>query len=263
MTPSPGPLAALLTSLPLDFAGALRQATQLGFTHVDVVAVVDRPVAHLEALAESGAVVQCAAIGRNLPAGYGLDIADALMRRKALAVVKQHMDDAARLGAASVYIVPGFDDRATALAYFAECCGLLADHAAQRMMRLCVEHFPGRALASAATTLAWLESLAHPNLYLLLDVGHCLISGEDSAAVARHAGARLGYVHLDDNDGQSDGHWPLLTGRLAARDLEDLRDAMRTIHYIGGMALELKPDHGDVIAGLRASKEIAEQKLFG
>jgi sugar phosphate isomerase/epimerase len=263
MTPPPGPLSVCLTSWPLDFTNAVHQAAQLGFTHVDVVALVDRPAAHLEALAESGVIVQCAAVGRNLPAGYGLDACDAGIRRKTLDVVKQHIADAAQLGATSVYIVPGFDSGAAALASFAEACALLADYAAQRMMRFCVEHFPGRALPSVAATLAWLESAAQPNLFLLLDSGHCLLSGENPAESARRAGARLGYVHLDDNDGQSDCHWPLFTGQLTARHLEEVRDALWTLGYCGGLAFEFNPQHPHATAGLRASKAAIGPLLRG
>ena len=38
------------------------------------------------------------------------------------------------------------------------------------------------------------------------------MSGEDPEAVIANAGDRLGYVHLDDNDGLSDLHWSLLEG---------------------------------------------------
>jgi sugar phosphate isomerase/epimerase len=262
MTPFIGPLAAFLTSLPHDFSDAVRQATQLGFTHVDVVALVDRPAAHLDALADSGAVVQCAALGRDLPSGYGLDIAEAATRRKTLDLVKRQITDAARLGANSVYIIPDSDGSATALERFAECCTLLADYAAQRMLRLCIEHMPGRALPTVAVTLAWLETIGHPQLYLLLDVGHCLLSGEDASACVRRAGSRLGYVHLDDNDGRSDVHWPLLTGRLTPHDLEELAASLRAIAYRSGLALELNAAHGDAMAGLRTSKEIAERALY-
>jgi 5-keto-L-gluconate epimerase len=256
MSPSLEPLAAFLPSLALDFADAVRLTTQLGFTHVDVAALVERPHAHLEALADGGALVQCAALGRELPSGYGLEITEVAIRRQTLDLLKHQLADAASLGANSVYIIPSHDASATALAYFAEGCTLLADYAAQRMLRLCVEPIPGRALSTAGETLDWLESLAHPNLYLLLDVGHCLISGEDVGACVRRAGPRLGYVHLDDNDGMNDLHWPLLTGRLTPRDLEELVKALREIGYSGGLALELKPGHGDVLTELRESKEI-------
>ena len=71
-------------------------------------------------------------------------------------------------------------------------------------------------MADAAAMLAWLRQSAHPNLGLLLDVGHCLIAGEDAGAAARAAGPLLAHVHLDDNDGVGDLHWPLLSGQLTA-----------------------------------------------
>jgi sugar phosphate isomerase/epimerase len=261
MTPAPGPLAAFLTSLPLDFTDACRAAADLGFTHADIVAVADRPAAHREALADTGLLVQCAALGRDLPQGQSLDATDVAARRAALELVKRQVADAARLGASSAYIVPGGDDGAPALARFAEACTLLADYAGARMVRLCVEHIPDRALPSAAATLDWLGALAHPNLFLLLDAGHCLISGEDAAAVVRRAGPRLGYVHLDDNDGQGDVHWPLLTGRLTRDGLVTLLAALREVEYRGGVALELNAAHGDAVRGLRESKEIVEALL--
>src|SRR5205085_4210790 len=122
--------------------------------------------------------------------------------------------DAAQLGATHAYLVPGFDDSRGGLARFAEGCALLADHAAAQMIRLCVEAFPGRALPGVATTLDWLKQVGHPNLALLLDVGHCLISREEPSRAVAQAGAFIGYVHFDDNDGVNDVHWPLLTGRL-------------------------------------------------
>jgi sugar phosphate isomerase/epimerase len=261
MKPPLFPLSAFLTSLPLDFADAVPTATQLGFTHVDVVALTDRPAAHLDALADSGALVQCAALGRNLPSGQTLDATAAALRRAAVETVKRQLADAAHLGATYAYLVPGLDASDAALTRFAEACGLLADYAAGRMVRLCVEHVPGRALSTTAATLAWLNGITHPNLSLLLDVGHCLLSGEDAGALVRQAGARLGYVHLDDNDGQGDVHWPLLTGRLTQRDLEELASALRDINYRGGLALELNAAHGDPVKQLRDSKEIVE-RLF-
>ena len=56
-------------------------------------------------------------------------------------------------------------------------------------------------MPTAAATLAWLSKVDHDNLFLLLDLGHCLISDEDPTQVIAQAGRRLGYVHLDDNDG--------------------------------------------------------------
>jgi len=260
--PCPGPLSVLLTSLPLDLPAALAEAVALGFTHVDLVARAERSPADLEALADSGVLVRCLSIGRDLPPGTALDALDVGARRAAYEVVQRQIDDAARLGAACVYLVsppPGGDP---ALRAFAEVCALLADHAGRRMMPLCMEPIPGRALATTVRMLAWLEQLAHPNLALLLDIGHCLISGEDPAAMARQAGRRLGYVHLDDNDAVGDLHWPLLSGRLTRQHLDDLAVALRELRYGAGLALELNPGNLEPVTALRESKRIAEEHLL-
>jgi sugar phosphate isomerase/epimerase len=258
---SPWPLAAFLTSLPLDFADAVKQVAALGFTHIEVVAEVDRPASHLEALADSGVVVASASLGRGLPDGHTLDATDVQVRRATLRLVERQISDAARLGATAAYIVPGMQADETSLAYFAESCTLLADFAASRMIRLCVEHVPGRALPTAAATLDFLERVGHPNLALLLDVGHCLVSGEDIADVVRRASSWLGHVHLDDNDGVGDLHSSLLTGRLTEVHLRELFAALRAANYSGALSLELKPANSDAVSPLRESKKVVEQMV--
>src|SRR2546423_1314695 len=136
-------LSTLLTSLPLDFEAAVRQVAALGFTHVDVVAQIERLPSHLEALADSGLIVGCTALGKGLPADYTLDTANLDSRRHALDAIKQQIADSAGLGATHGYLVPGHDGTAAGLTRFADACALLADFADQRMLRLCIEHVPG------------------------------------------------------------------------------------------------------------------------
>ncbi len=255
------PLAAFATSLPGDLVAVLSQIASLGFTHVDLVAEIDRPIDQREALADSGLLLSCLALGRNLPAGYSLDAADVSVRRATLALLQRQVADAASLGATTVYLVPGLDRSAMALNCFAEGCSLLADYASARMLRLCVEHVPGRALATAAATLDWLDRVGHPKLGLLFDVGHCLISGEDPAAMVRQASERLGYVHLDDNDAIGDLHWPLLTGRLSEQQLGDTLAALQAIRYQAALSLELSPTSSDPVQALHAGKRIVERLI--
>jgi sugar phosphate isomerase/epimerase len=259
-TPS-WPLAAFATSLPGELTVVLPQIAALGFTHVDLVAELDRPAEHLEALANSGLLVSCMALGRHLPAGHTLDAADVGVRRATLELLRRHVADAARLGATTAYLVPGTRADETTLSCFADGCALLADYAAGRMVRLCVEHIPSRALPTAARTLDWLESIGHANLGLLLDVGHCLISGEDAAAVIRRAGRRLGYVHLDDNNGMGDLHWPLFTGKLTQQQLADVMTALGEIGYHGALSLELNPANREPVAALRDGRALVQRLI--
>ncbi len=252
-------LSAMLTSLPLDFGPALRQVKELGFTHVDVVATAERAEGDAAALADAGLWVSCASVGRGLPEELTLDTAAVDVRRAAVEAMRQQIADAARLGAKDCYIVPGRDTSKVALTRFSDACGLLADYAAGRMVRLCVEHIPGRALPTAAAVLDWLGDVKHPNLALLLDVGHCLISNEDSAEVVARAGARLRHVHFDDNDGVGDLHWPLLAGRLTRATLRAFVKALQEHHYAGNAALELNPQNPNPIEALRHSKRCIEE----
>ena len=249
-------LAALATSLPLDFVPAIEQIRALGFTHVDVVGLGERRAEHLDSLADSGLIVACVAVGRGLPEGITLDAADVAVRRQAVTHVERQITDAARLGATRCYLVPGHDASRAGLMHFADACAVLADFAAARMLRLCVEHVPGRALATVATTLAWLRQVQHDALDLLLDVGHCLISDEDPVQAVMMAGDKLGYVHLDDNDSVSDLHWPLLTGRLTAEMLDALLNVLDTDDYEGGVALELNPANADPVRALADGKAL-------
>jgi sugar phosphate isomerase/epimerase len=251
-------LSALLTSLPLEFERGVRELAALGFTHVDVVGLAERPEKHLDALAESGLIVSCSAIGRGLPEGCTLDAPSVAQRRLALEEMKRQITDIARLGGRYGYIVPGRDGSAEAMARFAEACAMLADFAAGRMVRLCLEHNPGTALPNAAITLALLEQIGHEHFGLLLDVGHCLLSGEDPAAVVARAKERLFYVHLDDNDGVSDLHWPLLTGRLTEDLLRATLASLVAQGYAGGLALELRAENAEPAEALRRGRQLVE-----
>src|SRR5262249_26083599 len=93
------PVSAMLTSLPLDFGPACLQAASLGFTHVDLIGLVDRPAEHHEELAVDGLLVSCTAVGKGLPDGQTLDAATLDARRAALDLVQLQIADAARLGA--------------------------------------------------------------------------------------------------------------------------------------------------------------------
>jgi sugar phosphate isomerase/epimerase len=248
----------MLTSLPLDFAPALAQVAEIGFTHVDVVALADRPASHLEALAHSGLIVACASLGRGLPEGCTLEAPSLDNCRTSLGLMKRQVSDAAMLGASVAYVVPPLDPAPESVTRFADGCALLADHAASRMVRLCLEPVPGRALGSAAAALEWLEATGLDRVSLLLDLGHCLISHEDPAAVVRRAGPRLAHVHLDDNDGGGDLHWPLFSGRLTRSTLQQFLTALDDVNYCGVMAFEFHPQLADPLNALREGKRIVE-----
>ena len=74
-------LSVLITSLPLPAEEALPVLERYGFRHVDLVGKGQRPDAEREALADSGLIVNCVALGRDLPAGCTLNALDMGLRR--------------------------------------------------------------------------------------------------------------------------------------------------------------------------------------
>lgn len=230
----------------------------IGFRSIDVQAKTFVGPAARARIDDLGLSVACLALCFNMKDGAALDGPTAAAQQAALDHCREGLDHAAALGASTAYVVPG-DDPAT-LPQFGHSLGQVADFAAERAIRVGVEHFPGKALPTAAGTLEYLSRLNHPNLYLLLDSGHLQMSKEDPAAVIAAAGDRLGYVHLDDNNGEADLHWPLLTGVLTKEALAAIFAALALSPYAGPASIELSPQLSDPVAALAQSRARARQR---
>ena len=237
-------------------AEVLASLRDVGLRSIDV-----RPFAFagdpgLGSLRDAGIEVSCLAASVALPDGVALDRADAAIAAAAIEHVTRGFDHAVQLGASSAYLVPGLDAGAAALGRFARALGGLSERASERGLRLCLEHLPSRALPTAAGTLQLVRDIDHPNLYLLLDIGHLLITGEDPTGVIESAGDRLGYVHLDDNDAVSDLHLGLLDGVLSPAYLDDVFAALARVGYDSPLSLELSADLPDPLDAIRRSRRI-------
>ncbi len=193
----------------------------------------------------------------GVPEDAALEDSDANARKRGVAHVEKVVRLCAVLGGNVVYLVPGRDDSPATLSHYADSLAQAADQAAGHDIRLCIEHFPGTALPTAATTLEFIGAIDHPNLGLLFDIGHIQISDEDPVEVIRAAGERLDYVHLDDNDGQGDLHWALLDGVLTTETLRETFRALQDIGYAGGVSLELSPQLENPFQALERSRQIA------
>ena len=237
-------------------AEILTQVAELGFRWIDIQPHMLTTKTTRAKAAALGLQIACVGASFGMPDGTALDSLEPARTAQALDYVQQALAHSADLGATAVYVVPGIDDDPVRLARFAESLATAADQAAALGLKLCVEHFPGRALPTAAGTLEFLSKINHPNLYLLFDIGHILISGEDPVAVIKSAGSRLGYVHLDDNDGQGDLHWSLLEGVLTQATLRQTFTALTDIGYAGTISLELNPALPDPAVALKQSRQV-------
>lgn len=237
---------------------ALTALAAIGFRSIDVQAKTFVSPTSRTRIDDLGLSVSCLALCFNMEDGAALDGVSAA-QQAALDHCREALDHAAALGADTAYVVPGTDP--AALPQFGDALCQVADFAAERTIRVGVEHFPGKALPTAAGTLEYLSRLNHPNLYLLLDTGHLQMSKEDPATVIAAAGDQLGYVHLDDNDGEGDLHWPLLEGVLTEEALTATFTALALSSYTGPTSLELSPQLSDPVAALTQSRACALQAV--
>ena len=228
----------------------------VGFRRIDLRPADIASEADLDRIERAGLSPHCMAASFGIPEGASLSSADPTASAAARSAVIAGLERAAELEMSATYIVPDFDTSAAALARFADSMVVLADRAAQVDQKLMIEHFPGRSLPTVAATLKFLRDLAHPSLYLLYDIGHVQISGESIRGTVLDAGPLLGYVHLDDNDGEGDLHWALLDGVMEPEALRELFDALGEIGFSDGVSIELSPKLSDPLQAIRRSWKI-------
>lgn len=247
-------LAACIWALTCPETIALQHIAEAGFTHIDI-----RPgwlqTPDLQKRAQDlNLSVSCIAVSADMPEGVSL-VSDT--PQSARDHVKRALEHGASLGAQTAYLVPAGND----LDRFAESIATLADYAQTLHIKLCIEHFPGTVLPTVPFTLNYLAQINHPNLYLLFDIGHAQMANENPADVIALAGQKLGYVHLDDNDGKNDLHLGLCDGVLTQDVLKSAFNALQTHGYVGHMSLELKPNLPDPLDALKRSRDIVIQTL--
>ena len=240
-------VSACLWGLREPPAEAARKLAGIGVDGVDV-----DPGFTAELSRISGTVpvdVKCLAADHLMPPGGRLGDPASQAGRIAIDHVKSSIREAAELGAEAVYVGPPSENGANPQE-FEESVVILAGEAASYGLRFCIEHVPRSILISAAATVEFARQTGHSNVHALIDIGHCLIAGENPAEAIRAAGDRLGYVHMDDNDGKADLHLALTDGLF---DTDDVREVLRALHespYDGPVSVEVKNDLDDPLAAV-------------
>ncbi len=248
--PETSACAWLLTGPPLE---SLHRLRGLGFDMVDLRTDCWDGI-HLADLRNAGLTVPCVGITpAPLPDGLTLDALAAADAETALPCLVGSLERTASLGVKTAYMVTPPSRVGSDQTYIASM-SRLGDEAARLGVKLCVEPSPGFALGDYTETMRLLDSANSDGLYALLDLGHLLLTGEDPAATIRMLGDRLGYVHVDDNDGLSDVHYGLLEGVLSKAALHSFLDALAASAYDGPLAIEIKSDIPSPLASLVKSR---------
>ena len=248
--PKTSACAWLLTGPPQE---SLRRLRGLGFDMVDLRTDCWDGIS-LADLQYAGLTVPCVGITpAPLPDGLTLDALATADFETALPCMVGSIERAVSLGARNVYMVTPPSRVGTEQTYIASM-SRLGEEALRLGVKLCVEPCPGFALGDYTETMRLLDSANSDGLYALLDLGHVLLTGEDPADTIRMLGDRLGYVHVDDNDGLSDVHYGLLEGVLTEHGLYEFLDALGASAYDGPLAIEIKSDIPSPLTSLVRSR---------
>ena len=242
--------AWLLTGPPHE---SLRRLRGLGFDMVDLRTDCWDGVS-LADLRNAGLTVPCVGITpAPLPNGLTLDALATADSNTALPCLIGALEQAVSLGVRTAYMVTP-PSRVGGESTYIASMSRLGDEAERLGVKLCVEPSPGFALGDYTETMRMLDAANSDGLYALLDLGHLLLTGEDPADTVRMLGDRLGYVHVDNNDGLSDVHYGLLEGVLSERALHGFLDALAGSGYDGPLAIEIKSDISSPLTSLVRSR---------
>ena len=248
-------IACCIWALSESETDALRQIHEIGFDTIDIQPTHQRSQESRLLAQELGLSVSCIGASFGMPEGAALDHAGQSEGQRAIDHVIAAIEHGSDIGAETVYIIPGLDTGSEAIDRYRRSVARLAEAAAEREIKLAIEHFPGTALPTALDTLAFIRQVEHDNLYLLYDSGHIQMSGEEPAAVIANAGDRLGYMHFDDNDGMKDLHWSLLEGVMTDESLVATLRALDAVGYQGALSLELNPSLANPKRALQESRD--------
>ncbi len=249
-------IGSCMWSLPGDPHEAAVWAKAAGFDYIDV-----DPGFASGGHPSDGLPVASVAIAHLIPDGAALESGDDQSRMRALDHVRAGLSEAAELGADFVYLPPASADDSASRNRYKQAVIELADESLRLGLTFGIEHFPGFALPSVALAQAFVEEVNHPNVFIVLDIGHAQISGESVPDAIASLGDHMAFVHFDDNFGQDDDHVALLEGLQNEQQLVDAVRALAQHGYDGRISIELNPKLPDPHEATTRSYEILKRVM--
>jgi sugar phosphate isomerase/epimerase len=237
-----------------ELSEALDIIRQCGFQLVEVLAngsPQGRDLREEQAVEEiwelvSGRGMQVWSVHNEFGPGWDLAAPVESERREAVSNAAALLRGAGALGAhyvvlhAGEYVVEEPVERQ--LERFLVSAQRLVPVAAEAGVRLALENLPPEHLGHSPEQIEWLlERLAEEVVGFCCDTGHAVLAGGQPAAYVNQFGPRLIAAHLQDTDGQEDGH--LFPGRGRV-DWEGFFAALREIGFDRPLTLEAAPPAG-------------------
>ena len=166
------------------------------------------------------------------------------VREAAISELKTYIDVFGKLGVRKVNIhtdenYPSFFNKQELIQRNAEGLNSLATYASRYKIQLMLEHNPNKLLGKPKDIKMILD-LA-PEVGFHLDIGHAFIEmGSDLEEYFRLFNSKLAHVHISDNNGKSDDHMPLGTGKINWQNIIKL---LKKYNYDDTITLEIfSPD---------------------
>jgi D-psicose/D-tagatose/L-ribulose 3-epimerase len=165
------------------------------------------------------------------------------VREASLRYVRKSVDLASQLEADLIYACSmkrgAQAELGTALEHFRQAVAECSDYAKGAAVRFAIEPFPTGLLPTLRETNAFIREMRSDNLGVLLDTGHAAISDEDLGEATRRSKGTISHVHINNNDGIRDLHWPPQRGKLTDADFRSLLTELVTQDYRGKVSIEL------------------------
>ena len=233
----------------LPVVDEIRRFSELGFDYLELA--MDPPEAHYSIVLENRmAIAKALADHRmgivcHLPTFVSAaDLTDSI-RRASIAEMKQSLSVAAELGAQKVVLHPPMISGMGAYVtervrgYALEFISDMVEVSKDLGITICLENMMPRNGFGVEPTELDMLFWRFPTLQFTLDTGHANL-GEGGrtrlSELVERFGERIGHVHLSDNRGIYDDHFPLGSGTI---DFQHLARSMKDIGYDGTVTFEI------------------------
>jgi sugar phosphate isomerase/epimerase len=232
----------------VSLPSAFRYLSAAGCTSVEIAGMppyLTRERSITESVRRSG--LDVVAVGLGVPflrdPRLNLHSKDESVRLESVRFVKRGTDFAVGLGARIVYVCSvrreSGASKKRVLGSLRESLSECADHAEEAGVVLALESFPGGEVPRFDAAMDVVAAVKSRSLGVLLDTGHLAMSGEPIDDAVVRSKRVLKHVHVNNNDGLTDLHWPPQRGKLGSEEFRSFFCRLAESGYDGGVSIEL------------------------
>jgi sugar phosphate isomerase/epimerase len=231
----------------LPFEKAIEVLSNCGFGAVEIAATREN-LADVSSIArrldEHEAEPVCVSIGVPFfrdPENLSLHSPSEDIRKASIRYVFDSIDFAARIEIPLVYVCSVTKDskQTDPEKIFSKSLSQCGEYSAKAGVSLALEHFPFGLFPSFDDAVRIVSSItAQRNLGVVYDIGHHAICSNKDEFPPKDPSLLLD-VHLNNNDGVADRHWPPMNGIITRSQFVNLFTELKKINYEKCISVEL------------------------